>query len=969
MNSSSKQGLSTSLNKIGIHRLFEWIFNIRKEELFLVHLFFFYIILISMFYTVGSTTSVTLFLNKLPPKMLPKILPWIYIVNAFAMILVTWSYRALLHLFSRITLVIGVPTFFAISFILFRQSLSLFSHSNALYFFLFVWIETCGMFLGIISFSYMGDFFNVRDARRLYGYISGGTGVGAPLGGSFAILLLRYIPVIDLLYVCVILLISIIGIAYVIFKKAVPVRRQTINVQKPNPILNKKIISDRYLRKIFFFVGLSAICTCMLVFQMFIVAGRSLDEVHLAKFFATLFSLIGIAELFMTFVLARIIMQRFGVIKNLLIQPILFVFGCIGFIIHPMLIFAAGLKFVDSATLTGISREMLFLPLSNRIRIYSQSLANGVIGPMATVLAGSILVLLSFFSIPIQTYSFIILILAVFWIIDVMLMRADYRKALAQSLTTMGKDPLDLKRLFAKSGADNIISGLIQNDNITSSIGFLKYLPHESLKSTKPLILSMLQHEKMEVVIEALNLLAECGDKNDSQPILSLMTNDKPEIQAAAIYAYCRINQEDAYPIIEKYFNSEHKMVAQTSLINGYQYCGTNARAAISQQLYSLLENKVAMATQVIVEIGDAAFEEKLINVFNDKKISEKERYTVLKAIGKIGSDKSLFIILTLLSSQTSKMLLNAAVCALESFSHHKKLPALQLEQISQHQNNLYNKIIALKTAYQEMGDISETLRQLYYDEIIFYMRVLFTLISIRYNAIELKNITSNFINHEEHIASTRLELIEASVPRKLFYQLRNLLQQSQGFKQDIPSLNSLKKLFTIDVWIEQLTIFLIESHNILGDFSMPQKNSHYIDYINTILFLKSVNIFKDVPANYLVSIVEIIQEQTYYAGEYLFREDEVGDSLFIIRNGKVKIIQNEKEISEMGSGECFGELSLLDNLPRSASALAFEDSLLLKINSTDFNDILNAYPEVAQCMLHVLATRLRETTKKLTDI
>ena len=106
-------------------------------------------------------------------------------------------------------------------------------------------------------------------------------------------------------------------------------------------------------------------------------------------------------------------------------------------------------------------------------------------------------------------------------------------------------------------------------------------------------------------------------------------------------------------------------------------------------------------------------------------------------------------------------------------------------------------------------------------------------------------------------------------------------------------------------------------------------------------------------------------QRRTCGRGERLFAEGDAGDKLYIIINGKIKLTRaahdgRENLLSVHGPGEMFGELSLFDPSPRTASATAVTDATLAGLAHDDLRAWLTGRPEVAMHMLQALAQRLR---------
>ncbi len=106
--------------------------------------------------------------------------------------------------------------------------------------------------------------------------------------------------------------------------------------------------------------------------------------------------------------------------------------------------------------------------------------------------------------------------------------------------------------------------------------------------------------------------------------------------------------------------------------------------------------------------------------------------------------------------------------------------------------------------------------------------------------------------------------------------------------------------------------------------------------------------------------------------GDYLFREGDLGTEMFIVQEGTVEIMKTvdgeERQLAVMAKGDFFGEMSVLEDMPRTASARALEPSRLLEINGSTFDQMLRTTPEIAVRLMRKLARRLRETDRLLAD-
>jgi CRP/FNR family cyclic AMP-dependent transcriptional regulator len=100
-------------------------------------------------------------------------------------------------------------------------------------------------------------------------------------------------------------------------------------------------------------------------------------------------------------------------------------------------------------------------------------------------------------------------------------------------------------------------------------------------------------------------------------------------------------------------------------------------------------------------------------------------------------------------------------------------------------------------------------------------------------------------------------------------------------------------------------------------------------------------------------------------AGKTLTEEGRPGHEFFLILDGEASVRRNGRKVATLGSGQYFGELSLLDRGPRSATVVADTDMRLLVLGQREFNGVLDEVPGLAHKVLRTMATRLRDADAK----
>ncbi len=142
----------------------------------------------------------------------------------------------------------------------------------------------------------------------------------------------------------------------------------------------------------------------------------------------------------------------------------------------------------------------------------------------------------------------------------------------------------------------------------------------------------------------------------------------------------------------------------------------------------------------------------------------------------------------------------------------------------------------------------------------------------------------------------------------------------------------------------------------------------------NKTSYLKQVTLFANLSDDALHELTNVAKHRTFRSSEVIFHRDDPGQVLYVIKEGKVKIClisPDGQEISLVvfGKGECFGELALLDGLPRSADAVAVERVECFTLQRSDFHNAIMKNPTIAIQVLEVISKRLRNTNEQVEDL
>lgn len=129
---------------------------------------------------------------------------------------------------------------------------------------------------------------------------------------------------------------------------------------------------------------------------------------------------------------------------------------------------------------------------------------------------------------------------------------------------------------------------------------------------------------------------------------------------------------------------------------------------------------------------------------------------------------------------------------------------------------------------------------------------------------------------------------------------------------------------------------------------------------------LEVVPLFHGLSTKELGRVAKVADEISMKAGSIIAEEGQDGDAFYLLVDGAAVVRRNGKKIASLGTGDFFGEMSLLDEGPRSATVELVRDSTLLVMHRKDFAGIIADMPGVARKMLQGLAARLREADRKI---
>ena len=135
---------------------------------------------------------------------------------------------------------------------------------------------------------------------------------------------------------------------------------------------------------------------------------------------------------------------------------------------------------------------------------------------------------------------------------------------------------------------------------------------------------------------------------------------------------------------------------------------------------------------------------------------------------------------------------------------------------------------------------------------------------------------------------------------------------------------------------------------------------------IEKVITLKTVSIFSQTADEVLAEIASILKEQTVQAGEIIVRKGDIGNSLYIIVDGQVRVHDGDHTLAHLQGRDIFGELAVLDSEPRSATITATVETQLFCLDQESLYELMVTRVEVIYGIMRVLCQRVRQQNQKL---
>ncbi len=547
-------------------------FDLRPGEIRRALLLQFNIFLVITVILMLKSVVNALFLAELGVKQLP---------IAFILVAVFAGFLSYLYSFSLdrkslITVISNTYIVSMLSLIAFAVLLKLNLFDRSVLYFFFIFVSLFAVLAASQFWVLVNVVFNLREAKRLFGFIGAGAISGGIFGGYLTSALAAGLGAENIIFIAVVFLGACLPISIYVWKKFVTEKPSPSIAKKKTKILENKplklLLNSRQLKLIAAVVGISVIVAKLVDYQFSAYATRTFEDPdELAAFFGFWFSTTNVVSLIIQLFLTRRVVGMYGVGMSLFILPVALLFPAIGLLFLPKLWLSVLLKVNEGSLKQSINKagvELLMLPVPYDIKKQTKTFIDVFIDSLATGIGGLLLLIITvIFKLPLLFTNFIILVLIGAWMYIARKVRLEYIN-LFKSKVFKGqgkKEQIDLNSTSVIGGIVNVLQRG-EDKQVLYMLKKLKEFEHPSFE--QPLV-QLLDHQNDEIVVEALRRLYYYKNSVALEKARALITSPNDLITVAAFEYLMEHDPEDFEHLALQFLNDENlrrRMLALVSI-------------------------------------------------------------------------------------------------------------------------------------------------------------------------------------------------------------------------------------------------------------------------------------------------------------------------------------------------------------------------------------------------------------------
>jgi HEAT repeat protein len=859
-----------------------------------------------------------------------------------------------------------------------------------------------GILTGAIATSITNSLFNIREFKKKAKWINLAGSFGSILCGLSIPLIIKQSGSQVLLYLLVVLIV-ISGLFLVSFKS---------NFCKKENEASKSAMSYSLYRNYLVYIILLVIAYTFTDYALKTKISAVYNKNDIGVFMGYFFAICNIVDAMSQVFLFDKFLNRFSTVSLFAVLPIYWVISALLVLFYPSLLtialLTAGWEALHSSNTIGRNLILNILPI--RIAKQANYKIKGIIIPVSTCFV-SIIILLIIHYLKYSIIASIVIIASCFLIFWVSKIFRSYEQTL--------KSSIQLKRFdYSMIESDRIQQELLRKVVLTSlqskdvdevKIGMALLNTLETFFLPK-VVVKLLKSDSSDLRIQSAQLIKKYDNKAAAPEIVEQLSVEKNlAVISWLLDCLASLKPTLAKEIMQKYLINPKLILRKETMDSTFRAETLDTTKKINNSLHEMILDKEAKtrsaAIKIISDFGIKGFQNELISLISDGDLEVSKQ--AMSAVASQKITKAIpFIVMQLekqkMFIQTMKILIifdAASVPELQRYVINCKklrgklaairvislIPNVKAEEafskIMQIKDFLICFAIAKQSAYralrQGLSNHFKKQIRLYIDNEITLITILKNISnneSVLFKKLEINSriflikkrclywfaaytssegilkIMHNILNMEESkgvMQAKAIELLDLNLKDRDLAQKFSLAFDSYNvnFKTGQKSL-----IETLDPWLSRVLSY--------NEQKAADKTMHIME---KVILLRSVKLFHQLTSETLVVIANECECKEMVEGDVIFTEGDPPTGLYVVVSGIINIIRDKKTIAELHRNDFFGELSLLDEAPRLATAKSKEDGVLLFLSKETFDDIINDLPEILKSVVQTILGYLRK--------
>ncbi|MFT4972421.1 MAG: AAA family ATP:ADP antiporter [Saprospiraceae bacterium] len=606
--------------------------------------------------------------------------------------------------------------------------------------------------------------FDVREAKRLFGFIGAGAIAGGIFGGYLTSFLVKLMRSENLVFIGATFLLVALPIVQYVWKNYLKVGVYLPEKSKAKKKITRSplslIYNSKHLLYLAVIIGVGVIVAKLVDYQFSEVAADFYtDQDELTAFFGFWFSTFNVISLLIQLLLTRRFVGKYGVGTSLLFLPAGILIGAVALLFAPALWAAILIKLSDGSFKQSIHKaaiELLALPIPPEIKKQTKTYIDVVIDSVATGIGGLILLfLVRGLDLSIRSISVMIIVLIAVWFYFAWKVKQEY--LLSFKLKTKKARQRDLSKItnFSKGGWENTLIHLLESGSDRQTLVALRKIRKWKYKLSSKYLEKFLHHSSPNIRAEVIKSLEKEDDirlpDEILEEIVTMIEDPAARVREAAFEYVIKTSEGDISPILQEYLEDENRKLSNAALVGLAMHSQDKPNLATQFQLGTkvaerltylekkalpkerkrikiallktigyarleafypfiekcLQENGFAVSRQAILSTGDS-LDEKLLEIMQEILMTNiRNKAISLKNLEKLP------VILSIIESQQATDLL-FALLAYEQFTVRNSA-LIGLRKMQQRFPELeYDKSVVLGYTLKEAQEYQEILSELY---------------------------------------------------------------------------------------------------------------------------------------------------------------------------------------------------------------------------------------------------------------